>query len=115
MTPPIYELMGRDRLEGLDGGKREQLVDAITGGIAVGYLAMAGIEVDAQAIDPRTDVDPAEIWKLWVVRLGSTLLDETGLPRSIQDDVTNARRATSRPGSETLTCCQGCESGCATA
>ena len=93
LVPSIAHLVGSRTIASLDADQLDTLADAVSTSTAVGYLAMAGIEVDMSLPERPVQVDTRQIWNLWVVRLNGQALDQVGLPRSVQDDVTNGAAA----------------------
>ncbi len=72
IIPPLTNLIDGKKLGRLDYAGSEQLRGSIVAPLAWGYLGLAslgGVEWDGEPIEPRLDVDPAEIWIAWASQM----------------------------------------------
>jgi hypothetical protein len=95
IIPPLSKAVGDARLSKLDSAGREELRAGIATSLAWGYLGLASVgEISWQrkAVQPRLDVEPAELWQLWVPYLSSGL-DELQTRGGEADRTLRAARA----------------------
>jgi len=89
LTPPIGKLIGSKKIAGLDTAQEARLRSAIVHAVAVGYVGMTAMEAGGENIGPRTNVDPAQMWAAWVVRLVGDSLEMAGVPENVQSGIRN--------------------------
>jgi len=94
IIPPLAKLIGETKIGRLDGDRISELRGAIASSLAWGYVGLASVgEVSwrGEAIKPRVDLDPAELWQLWVSYFSSGI-DGLRTPGAAADRTLHAAR-----------------------
>lgn len=98
IVPPLAKLIGETKVGRLDSAGVGELRGAIATSLAWGYLGLASageVSWRGEAVKPRVDLDPAELWKLWLSYLSGGL-DELRTPGAAADRTLQAARARAR-------------------
>jgi hypothetical protein len=98
IVPPLAKLLGKRKISRLGSAGVGELRGAVATSLAWGYVGLAsGGEVSwrGKAVEPRVDLDPAELWQLWLSYLSGGI-DELRTPGAAADRVLQAARARAR-------------------
>ena len=69
IIPPLAKLIGETKIARLDSARISELRGTVATSLAWGYVGLASVgEVSwrGEAIKPRVELDPAELWQLWL-------------------------------------------------
>jgi hypothetical protein len=94
IIPPLAKLIGETKIGRLDGDRIGELRGAIASSVAWGYVGLASVgEVSwrGETVKPQVDLDPAELWQLWVSYLSSGI-DGLRTPGAAADRTLQAAR-----------------------
>jgi len=95
MIPPLAKLVGEKKIGHLESAGIGELRKAIDISLAWGYLALASFDEVSwrgEAVESRVDLDPAELWQLWLPYLSSGL-DGLRTPGGANDRTLKSARA----------------------
>ena len=95
IIPSLAKLLGESEIGRLDSAGMGELRGAVATSLAWGYLGLAcvgGLSWRGKTVEPRLDLDPAELWALWLPYLSSGL-DDLRTPGGTSEQTLQATRA----------------------